>query len=105
MWIEYDIDDMTTALFWLVKLTVFQLTPCYSTPRSPLQGSEQLKEVSYKICHIIYPAKHVLERFKLNISYTCGFCGQEKNNYFTFIYIFFSLYSRKIILEGFWILY
>ncbi len=32
----YDIDNMTTALFWLVNLSVLQLTPCYSTPRSPL---------------------------------------------------------------------
>lgn len=29
----YDIDDNTTDLIWLVKLT---LTPCYNTPRSPL---------------------------------------------------------------------
>ncbi len=40
--------------------------------------NNKIKEVSYKILHRIYPAKHVLERFKLNISYSCEFCGQEK---------------------------
>ncbi len=40
--------------------------------------NNKIKEVSYKILHIIYPAKHVLEIFKRNISYTCEFCGQEK---------------------------
>ncbi len=29
--------------------------------------NNKIKEVSYKILHRIYPAKHVLERFKLNI--------------------------------------
>ncbi len=40
--------------------------------------NNKIKEVSYKILHRIYAAKRVLERFKLNISYTCEFCGQEK---------------------------
>ncbi len=40
--------------------------------------NNKIKEVSYKILHRIYSAKHVLERFKRNISYTCEFCGQEK---------------------------
>ncbi len=38
----------------------------------------KIKEVSYKMLHKIYVAKRVLERFKLNISYTCEFFGQEK---------------------------
>ncbi len=58
--------------------------------------NNKIKEVSYKILHRIYAAaKHVLERFKLNISYT--FCGQEKET--------ISLYLLKIILEGFGIIY
>ncbi len=32
--------------------------------------NNKIKEVSYKILHRIYPAKHVLERFKLNISWS-----------------------------------
>ncbi len=48
--------------------------------------NNKIKEVSYKILHRIYAAaKHVLERFKLNISYT--FCGQEKK-------LFHCIYSR-----------
>ncbi len=39
--------------------------------------NNKIKEVSCKILQRMYP-KHVLERFKLNISYTCEFCGQEK---------------------------
>uniref|UniRef100_A0A3B3RJW6 Reverse transcriptase zinc-binding domain-containing protein n=1 Tax=Paramormyrops kingsleyae TaxID=1676925 RepID=A0A3B3RJW6_9TELE len=54
--------------------------------------NNKIKEVSYKILHRIYPAKHTLERFKLNISYTCEFCGQEKE---TILHIFFHcIYSR-----------
>ena len=29
----------------------------------------KVKEISYKICHNVYPAKKTLERFKLNIDY------------------------------------
>ncbi len=61
--------------------------------------NNKIKEVSYKILHRIDPAKHVLEGFKLNISYTCEFCGQEKPH------LFFFYYLLKIILEGFGILY
>ncbi len=41
-------------------------------------SNNKIKKVSYKILNRMYPAKHVLERFKLNISYFCEFCGQEK---------------------------
>ncbi len=40
--------------------------------------NNKVKEVSYKILHRIYPVKHVLERFKLNIDYSCEFCRNEK---------------------------
>eukprot|EP00063_Salmo_salar_P022364 XP_013997199.1 PREDICTED: vacuolar protein sorting-associated protein 52 homolog isoform X1 [Salmo salar] len=39
--------------------------------------SNKVKEVSFKMLHGIYPVKHVLERFKLNIDYNCDFCGME----------------------------
>ncbi len=64
--------------------------------------NNKIKEVSYKILHRIDPAKHVLERFKLNISYICKFCGQEKES---ILHLFFSLYLLKIILEGSGIVY
>jgi len=51
--------------------------------------NNKIKEVSYKILHIIYPGKHVLERFNLNISYTCEFCALEKE---TILHLFFSLH-------------
>ncbi len=59
-----------------------------SAPSLDLRGSNVLQNT----------AKRVLDRFKLNMSYICEFCGQYK-------YIFCSLYSLKIILEGFVILY
>ncbi len=40
--------------------------------------NNKVKDVSYKILHIIYPVKHVLECFKLNIEYCCEFCSNEK---------------------------
>jgi len=58
--------------------------------------------MSYKILYRIYTAKHVLERFNLNISYTCEFCALEKE---TILHLFFSLYLLKIILERFRNLY
>lgn len=35
-------------------------------------------EVTFKIVHNIYPSKHVLERFQLDIDYSCEFCKIEK---------------------------
>ncbi len=40
--------------------------------------NNKVKKVSYKILHRMYPVKHVLERFKLNIDYSCEFCSNEK---------------------------
>ncbi len=40
--------------------------------------NNKVKEVSYKTLHIIYPGKHVLECFKLNIDYSYEFCSNEK---------------------------
>ncbi len=57
--------------------------------------NNKVKEVSYEILHRIYPVKHVLERFKLNIDYSCEFCSNEKENYFSYI---FSLHLYKDIL-------
>lgn len=42
--------------------------------------SNKIKEVSDKVLRI-YPVKLVLERLKLNISYTCE-CGQEFCDFF-----------------------
>ncbi len=54
--------------------------------------NNKIKEVTYKILHKMYLAKHVLERFKINISYSCTFCGQEN-----ILYLFFHcLYSRLL---------
>jgi len=41
--------------------------------------------MSYKILYRIYTAKHVLERFNLNISYTCEFCALEKETILHFL--------------------
>ena len=57
--------------------------------------SNKVKEVSFKMLHIIYPLKHVLERFKLNIDYKCDFCGMEE----TILHVFFDCISSRI----FWI--
>ncbi len=40
--------------------------------------NNKVKEVSLKKMHTIYPIKHVLERFKLEIDYSCDFCKGEK---------------------------
>ncbi len=54
--------------------------------------NNKIKEVTYKILHRIDLAKHVLERFKINISYSCEFWGQEN-----ILYLFFHcLYSRLL---------
>ena len=37
-----------------------------------------ITEVTFKILHGIYPAISVLERFKLEIDYSCDFCSMEK---------------------------
>lgn len=37
--------------------------------------NNKVKEVSFKIMHQIYPAKKTLERFKIDIEYSCDFCG------------------------------
>ncbi len=55
-----------------------------------------IKEVSYKILHRMYPVKHVLERFKLNIDYSCEFCSNEKE---TIFHLFFHCIYTKI----FWV--
>ena len=52
-----------------------------------------MKEVSFKILHRIYPVKHVLERFKLNINYSCDFCGLNKE---TIFHLFFHCMYSKI---------
>ncbi len=46
--------------------------------------------------HIIYPAKHVLERFKLNIDYSCEFCSNEKKT-------IFHLFLHCIYTKIFWV--
>ncbi len=58
--------------------------------------NNKVKEVSYKILHRIYPVKHVLERFKLNIDYSCEFCSNEKE---TIFHLFFHCIYTKI----FWV--
>lgn len=58
--------------------------------------TNKIKEVTFKILHRIYPAKHVLERFKLNIDFSCVFCGLHKE---TIIHLFFECMYCKI----FWI--
>lgn len=60
--------------------------------------TNKIKEVSFKILHRIDPAKHVLERFKLNINYSCDFCGLHKE---TIIHLFFE--CRPIYCKIFWI--
>lgn len=44
----------------------------------------------------MYPVKHVLERFKLNIDYSCEFCSNEKE---TIFHLFFHCIYTKI----FWV--
>jgi len=39
--------------------------------------TNKIKEVTYKIIHNVYPAKKTLERFKLDIDYSCTFCEQH----------------------------
>ncbi len=48
--------------------------------------TNEVKEISFKILHRIYPAKTLLERLKLNIDYSCVFCKSEKE---TIILLFF----------------
>ncbi len=61
--------------------------------------NNKFKEVSYKILNRIYPAKHVLERFKLSISYTCEFCGQEKE---TILHLFFFIIFTQVYFGRIW---
>lgn len=42
--------------------------------------NNKVKEVTFKILHGIYPAKSVLERFNLEIDYSCDFCSGEKES-------------------------
>lgn len=58
--------------------------------------NNKIKEVTFKILHRIYPAKHVLQRFKLNIDYSCDFCGLHNE---TITHLFFECMYCKI----FWI--
>ncbi len=44
--------------------------------------NNKIKEVSYKILQRIYPAKHVLERFKLNICIPVNFVVLFTQDYF-----------------------
>lgn len=54
----------------------------------------KVKEISYKICHNLYPAKKTLERFKLNIDYNCDFCQTEPE---TIIHLFYQCsYSKNL---------
>ncbi len=43
--------------------------------------NNKVKEVSFKIMHRIYPVKHELERFELEIDYSCDFCKGEKETF------------------------
>lgn len=36
-----------------------------------------IKEASFKIMHEIYPTKKTLQRFNIDIYYSCAFCGLE----------------------------
>ncbi len=40
--------------------------------------NNKIKEVSFKIMHKIHPAKKTLERFNVDIEYSCAFCGSEE---------------------------
>ncbi len=56
-----------------------------------------MKEESFKILHRIHPVKRVLERFKLNIDYSCDSCCLDKE---TIFHLFFQcMYSRIIWAE------
>ncbi len=58
--------------------------------------NNKVKEVSFKIMHIIYPVKHLLECFKLEMDYSCDFC---KYIYFFTLYIYIYIYIYINILD------
>lgn len=47
----------------------------------------------FKILHRIYPVKEVMERFKLNLDYSCVFFNSEKE---TIIHLFFHCEHTKL---------
>lgn len=55
--------------------------------------NNKIKEVSYKIVHRIYPAKKTLERFKIDIEYSCTFCGNYDE---TICHLFYDCTYSKI---------
>uniref|UniRef100_A0A8C6S964 Reverse transcriptase domain-containing protein n=1 Tax=Neogobius melanostomus TaxID=47308 RepID=A0A8C6S964_9GOBI len=56
-----------------------------------------VKEISFKILHNIYPVKKTLERFKLDIDYKCDFCQAEQE---TIIHLFYHCtYSQNLWLH------
>ena len=55
--------------------------------------NNKIKEVSYKIVHRIYPAKKTLERFKIDIEYSCTFCGNYDE---TICHLFYDCIYSKI---------
>uniref|UniRef100_A0A8C1Z089 Reverse transcriptase domain-containing protein n=1 Tax=Cyprinus carpio TaxID=7962 RepID=A0A8C1Z089_CYPCA len=55
--------------------------------------NNKIKEVSYKIVHRIYPAKKTLKRFKIDIEYSCTFCGNYDE---TICHLFYGCIYSKI---------
>ncbi len=47
--------------------------------------TNKLKEISYKIIHKFYPAKHYMKKFKSDISSSCSFCDDSIE---TFVHLF-----------------
>lgn len=58
--------------------------------------NNKIKEVSFRIIHRIYPAKKTLERFKIDIEYSCTFCGSNEE---TIEHLFYHCVFTKM----FWV--
>lgn len=54
--------------------------------------TNKVKEVTFKILHNVYPVKKTLERFNLDIDYSCTFCEQNTE---TICHLFYQcMYTR-----------
>ncbi len=49
--------------------------------------TNKVKEISYKIIHKFYPAKHYMKKFKSDISSSCSFCDDSDE---TVVHLFWN---------------
>lgn len=55
--------------------------------------TNKIREVSYKIMHLIYPVNLIVKRFKSDVEVKCTFCGKEEES---IEHLFYNcIYSRS----------